>query len=97
MEDAAVWLPPITFVMLWLRKSQLSRRMPCANVVHSTEMSGMSATTNARMMSARITMSLRLRAAVYERVGLNLSKSITGAASACGVDCGSLIICSLSR
>ena len=49
------------------------------------------------MMSTRIAMSLRLRAAVYERVGLNLSKSMAGAWSTFGEDCGWSITCSLSR
>ena len=60
-------------------------------------MSGMSATMNARMMSARIAMSLRLRAAVYDRVGLNLSKSMTGAASAVPVGFVWVITSPLSR
>ena len=46
-----------------------------------TENSGISATMNARAISTRIARSLRLRAAVKERVGLNLSKSMTGAPS----------------
>ena len=50
-------------------------------VVHSTEISGTSATTNASEISRRMAASLRLRAAMKERVGLNLSKSMTGAPS----------------
>ena len=50
-------------------------------VVHSTEISGTSATMNASEISRRMAASLRLRAAMKERVGLNLSKSMTGAPS----------------
>ena len=50
-------------------------------VVSSTENSGINATMNAHEMSAFMAKSLRLRAAVKERVGLNLSKSMTGAPS----------------
>ena len=55
--------------------------MPLAMVVHSTETSGMQAMTKASAMNTRMTMSLRLREATNERVGLNLSKSMTGAPS----------------
>ena len=52
--------------------------------------------TKASTMSTRIAMSLRLRAAMNERVGLNLSKSMTGALSM-GVFCAAVIMRSLSR
>ena len=70
--------------------------MPLAVVVHSTEISGISAMTKASTMSTRIAISLRLRAAMNERVGLNLSKSMTGALSM-GVFCAAVIMHSLSR
>ncbi len=46
-------------------------------VVSSTENSGINATMNAHEISAFMAKSLRLRAEVKERVGLNLSKSMT--------------------
>ena len=67
-------------------------------VVSSTEISGIRATMKARAMRTLITRSLRLRAAVKERVGLNLSKSMTGAPSIGeALFCAADIMHSLSR
>ncbi len=55
------------------------RCTPSAIVVHSTEINGISAIRKAMEISTFMNRSLRLRAWVKERVGLNLSKSMTGA------------------
>lgn len=56
----------------------LNRLIPWTIVVKSNDAKGIIATIKDRKINTCIKKSLRLRDAIYDLVGLNLSKSITG-------------------